>query len=84
MSAKTQKVLSMQDFIAKHGALKVFKSKADNYYALDSEGEFVGMLADDFDKKKPAVVFFMANEETGETWKFIANGTPREPEFTLE
>ena len=86
MAVKTTKSVPLAQFKANTGisALDVFRSKAGNLYACDkSTGDFVGMLADDFDKSKPALVHYMADEETSDTWLFIANGEPKSVEFTL-
>lgn len=66
-------------------ALSIFKSRTTSkLYACDkTTGDFIGMLAADFDKTKPVVVIEMTDDESGETWKFIGNGEPREAEFEL-
>ena len=83
--AQVQNVQTIQEFKASINSpnLGIFTSKAGNKYAKDERGKFVGMLAPDFDESKDTVVFHMANEDTGESWLFIANGTPQEPEFTI-
>jgi len=63
--------------------LEIFTSKAGNKYAKNDQGEFIGMLASDFDKSEEVVIFSMSDEDTGESWLFIANGTPQEAEFTI-
>lgn len=87
MAAKTTKVLELQQFKTLNNikALSIFTSKSTGKkYATDKEtGDFIGMLSEDFDKAKPVVVFLMADEESGETWNFIANGEPREEDFSL-
>lgn len=63
-------------------SLNVYKSSKGNLYACTEADDFVGMLAEDFDAAKPALVHHMINEETSETWLFIANGE-KQAEFTL-
>ena len=84
--SKTSKVLSLAEFKSAEGItrLDVYTGKTSGKrYACDQRGDFIGMLAEDFDSTKAIVVFYMQDEESGETWKFIANGEPRQPEFTL-
>ena len=83
--AQVQNVQTIQEFKKSINSpnLGIFTSKAGNKYAKDERGKFVGMLAPDFDESKDIVVFSMADEDTGESWLFIANGTPQEPEFTI-
>lgn len=86
MAVKTTKSVPLAQFKANTGisALDIFRSKAGNLYACDQKtGDFIGMLADDFDKTKTALVHYMSNDETSESWLFIANGEPKSAEFTL-
>ena len=41
------------------------------------------MLSEDFDPKKPVIVFLMEDEDNHQQWNFIANGEPRKEEFAL-
>lgn len=61
-------------------SLDLFRSKKGNLYCTNAgTGEFVGMCADDFDSSKAIMVFHMADEDSGESWLFIANGEPNKP-----
>ena len=62
--------------------LSIYKSKAGNLYACNEADDFIGMLAEDFDATKPVLVHNMIDEETSETWNFLANGE-KNAEFTL-
>ena len=86
MAVKTTKSIPLAQFKTNNGisALDVFRSKAGNLYACNQQtGNFIGMLADDFVSTKPALVHYMADEETSDNWLFIANGDPKAAEFTL-
>lgn len=84
-TTKVVKTVSLEQFKALKGIkkLSVYMSKSNNLYACDESGEFIGMLADDFDKNKEALVHTMVNTSTSETWQFIANGVPKVEEFSL-
>jgi hypothetical protein len=84
-STKTLKSVSLSQFKAQNNITKlsVYTSKAGNLYACDQNGNFVGMLAEDFDRTKDVLVHSMVNTSTSETWFFIANGTPKVEEFSL-
>lgn len=84
-TTKVVKTVSLEQFKALKGInkLSVYMSKAGNLYACDESGEFIGMLASDFDRAKPVMVHTMQNISTGETWLFIANGEPKTEEFSL-
>jgi hypothetical protein len=79
----------MANFVsAKHivpGTVAVYKSSTTGklYGCWKQSGEFIGMLAGDFDKAKPAAIITVNDPESGETWDFIGNQTHREPEFLL-
>ena len=65
-------------------SISVKKSKKDNLYAVNKDTEeFIGMLANDFDQTQPIMVHSMVDDETGDTWLFIANGSPAKEEFAL-
>ena len=66
-------------------AIELFTArKSGKRYACRKDtGEFIGMLADDFDKAKPVSVLQMHDTDTAETWLFICNGEPRVAEDTL-
>lgn len=84
--AKVLKSLTLAQFksVKSIAALEGFKSKKGNLYLCDKgTGEFQGMCADDFDSTKPIMSFEMSDEDTGDTWWFFGNGTPREAEFEL-
>ena len=85
MAAQVTNVRTLGEFKRATGTgnLGIFTSKAGNKYAKNDQGEFVGMLAPDFDKSEEVIVFSMSDDDTGESWLFIANGTPQEPEFTI-
>lgn len=84
-TTKTTKTVTLEQFKASKSITKlsVYTSKAGNLYACDQNGEFVGMLASDFDRTKPVLVHTMQNTSTGETWFFVANGEPKAEEFSL-
>lgn len=84
-TTKTLKSVSLSQFKAQKNITKlsVYASKAGNLYACDQNGEFIGMLAGDFNREKPVMVHTMQNISTGETWLFIANGEPKAEEFSL-
>jgi len=67
------------------GTVKVLKSRAtDKLYGVSvSDNSFIGMLASDFDKSKPAFIINVTNEESGESWSFIGNHEDREPIFII-
>ena len=85
--AKVVKTLELPQWkkVNNVSALSIFTSRTSGKkYATNKEtGDFIGMLSEDFDPKKPVVVFLMADDESGETWNFIANGEPRVEEFAL-
>ena len=85
--AKVVKTLELPQWkkVNNVSALSIFTGKTSGKkYAVNKEtGDFIGMLSEDFDPKKPVVVFLMADDESGETWNFIANGEPRVEEFAL-
>ena len=85
--AKVVKTLELPQWkkVNNVSALSIFTSRTSGKkYATNKEtGDFIGMLSEDFDPKKPVVVFLMADDESGETWNFIANGEPRKEEFAL-
>ena len=85
--AKVVKTLELPQWkkVNNVSALSIFTSRTSGKkYATNKEtGDFIGMLSEDFEPKKPVIVFLMANEETGEQWNFIANGEPRKEEFAL-
>ena len=85
--AKVVKTLELPQWkkVNNVGALSIFTSRTSGKkYATNKEtGDFIGMLSEDFDNTKPVVVFLMADDESGETWNFIANGEPRVEEFAL-
>lgn len=85
MNTKTTKTVTLEQFKASKSITKlsVYTSKAGNLYACDQNGEFVGMLASDFDRSKPVMVHYMADATTGDSWLFIANGEPKEETFSL-
>lgn len=45
-------------------------------YAVGSDGEFIGMLAEDVDKKKPLFVI-RVKDKKGREWNFIGNMNER-------
>ena len=65
--------------------LELFTSKktGKKYACRKDNGDFIGMLSEDFDKAKPVSVLQMHDTETAETWLFICNGEPRIAEDTL-
>ena len=85
--AKVVKTLELPQWkkVNNVSALSIFTSRTSGKkYATSKEtGDFIGMLSEDFDPKKPVVVFLMADDESGEQWNFIANGEPRKEEFAL-
>jgi hypothetical protein len=85
--AKVVKTLELPQWkkVNNVSALSIFTSRTSGKkYATNKEtGDFIGMLSEDFDNTKPVVVFLMADDESGETWNFIANGEPRKEEFAL-
>lgn len=85
--AKVVKTLELPQWkkVNNVSALSIFTGKTSGKkYAVNKEtGDFIGMLSEDFDNTKPVVVFLMADDESGETWNFIANGEPRKEEFAL-
>ena len=83
--ATTTKVIALADLklALNTPRLDIFTSKKGNRYATQANGDFVGMLAEDCDTAKPIVAFYMADDETGDTWIFIANGTPRVPDASI-
>ena len=84
--ATTTKVLSVANFKASRGitAINIYTSKkSGKRYATTVTGDFIGMLAEDCDLAKDIVVMSMLDDESGETWDFLCNGTEREPEATL-
>lgn len=84
-TTKTVKSVSLSQFKASKNITKlsVYTSKAGNLYACDESGNFIGMLAEDFDRTKPVMVHTIVNTSTGENWFFIANGEPKTEEFSL-
>jgi hypothetical protein len=85
--AKVVKTLELPQWkkVNNVSALSIFTGKTSGKkYAVNKEtGDFIGMLSEDFDNTKPVVVFLMADDESGETWNFIANGEPRVEDFAL-
>ena len=85
--AKVVKTLELPQWkkVNNVSALSIFTSRTSGKkYATNKEtGDFIGMLSEDFDNTKSVVVFLMADDESGETWNFIANGEPRKEEFAL-
>ena len=85
--AKVVKTLELPQWkkVNNVSALSIFTSRTSGKkYATNKEtGDFIGMLSEDFDPKKPVVVFLMADDESREQWDFIANGEPRKEEFAL-
>jgi len=83
--AKTVKSRTLDSFKASNNltTLKVKRSSKDNLYAVTEENELVAWVAANLDPAKPVLVHQMQDEETGETWEFMANGELREAEFTL-
>ena len=85
--AKVVKTLELPQWkkVNNVSALSIFTGKTSGKkYAVNKEtGDFIGMLSEDFDNTKPVVVFLMADDESEETWNFIANGEPRKEEFAL-
>ena len=82
MSKIVTSALTLEQFKAanNYGKLNLYESKKGNTYAKDSvTGKYIGILSEDFDKEQPIMVFNMLDEETSETWVFIANGVPAEP-----
>jgi hypothetical protein len=78
---------SLEQFKTVRGiaTLEIFTSKASGkkYVTDKATGEYIGMLAPDFDSKKHITVMSMADEDTKETWLFICNAAPRVAEDTL-
>lgn len=64
------------------GTVNVYQSKTGKFYGcFASSGEFIGMVASDFDATKPAAIISVADEETGESWDFIGNS--KEVAYTI-
>ena len=84
-TTKTTKSVTLEQFKASKNITKlsVYTSRAGNLYACDESGEFIGMLASDFDRSKPVLVHTMADTTTGDRWLFIANGEPKKETFSL-
>ena len=82
MSKIVTSALTLEQFKAAnhYGKLNLYESKKGNTYAKDSiTGKYIGILSEDFKKDQPVMVFNMLDQETSETWVFIANGVPAEP-----
>lgn len=86
MPTTTTRVLSVANFKAsnKIDTINVYTSKkSGKRYATTTAGDFIGMIADDTDLAQPVVVISMRDDESGEIWDFLCNGTEREPDATL-
>ena len=87
MSIKTLNTWTLDQFKASFNVdrIEVFTATASgkSYGKNKATGEFIGMMAKDFDKSKPVMIFEVTDEESGETWKFFGNGEPKEADYTM-
>ena len=85
--AKVVKTLELPQWkkVNNVSALSIYTGRTSGKkYATNKEtGDFIGMLSEDFDPKKPVIVFLMEDEDNHQQWNFIANGEPRKEEFAL-
>jgi uncharacterized protein (TIGR02145 family) len=68
------------------GAANVFKSdRTGNLYCRwKSDNSFIGMLAKDFDRSKPAFIITVVDSETQETWDYVGNYPKKENYESIE
>ena len=86
MTVKCTRRISLDKFKASKNTEKILvckSKKTEKLYATTAEGDFIGMLTEDFDKSKDIYILTFVDQETGDTWDCLGNYTPSQMEYTL-